>query len=468
MKQSYALLLFALLALLHTTARAQPLEKFLSDPAFIPASVGICITDVATGETLVAHNERQAIIPASTVKVITTATALRLLGSTYRTSTFVGYTGYIDSSGTLHGNLVIRGGGDPSLGSAFGSRSANDFIDQTVSTLQAYPIRAIEGGIIVDDSRFDGPAVSNKWMLEDIAWGYATGCHAFSYRDNRIQIDLRYNGHHYEVTGVNPTGLFLIDTRLVPGEKEDISVIHTNSHYTITGTIPRNRSRYRLNLAIDHPDSLFRQELCNRLQQAGIPVGEIRPTGAQESETRLLDYPSDPLACLVRSLNVRSDNLYAESLLRLIALSPSSPGSVSKGIETIRRHWQPFGADSLELFLYDGSGLARSNKVSARYLARVLEVTARDSLTGETFVQSLPRVGREGSVATFMRNNTLPGELRLKSGSMSDVHAYAGYYTTPNRKRYAIVLLFNNYTCSRSQLKQKIAAWLTATLSKKR
>ena len=114
--------LLSLFMLLHTPARAQSLESFLADPAFTPASIGICITDVATGETLVSHNDRQAIIPASTVKVITSATALRLLGSDYRTSTTVGYTGQIDSAGTLHGTLVIRGGGDPSLGSAYGSR----------------------------------------------------------------------------------------------------------------------------------------------------------------------------------------------------------------------------------------------------------------------------------------------------------------------------------------------------------
>ena len=105
--------------------------------------------------------------------------------------------------------------------------------------------------------------------------------------------------------------------------------------------------------------------------------------------------------------------------------------------------------------------------MSARYLTQVLAATARDPQVGDTFVQSLPLAGSEGSVASFMRNSPLPGELRLKSGTMSDVHAYTGYYTAPSGKRYTIVLMFNNYTCTRDQLKQKIAAWLTATLSKK-
>ena len=460
--------LLTLFMLLHTPTRAQSLESFLADPAFTPASIGICITDVATGETLVSHNDRQAIIPASTVKVITSATALRLLGSDYRTSTTVGYTGQIDSAGTLHGTLVIRGGGDPSLGSAYGSRPADDFVNRIIDVLQTQGIRAIEGTIVVDNSLFDGPAVSPKWMLEDLIWYYATGCHAFSYRDNQVRVEVRYNGHNYKTARITPPRSIDLDSRLLPGEREEVTVTHTGNRYTVTGTIPRHRSTYRLDLAIERPDSLFLQELNERLQLAGIPVGGAPLSAGRGTETTLLDYPSDSLACLVRSLNVRSDNLYAESLLRLIALTASPRGSASKGIETIRRYWQPLGADSLELFLYDGSGLARNNKVSARYLARVLTAAARDPQTGDTFVRSLPRAGREGSVATFMRNSRLPGELRLKSGSMSDVHAYAGYYTTPTGHRYAIVLLFNNYTCTRDQLKQKIAAWLTTTLSKKR
>lgn len=468
MRQASVFVLITLFILLHGTARAQTLERFLADPAFTPASIGICITDVNTGETLAAHNEHQAMIPASTAKVITTATALRLLGPDYRATTSVGYTGRIDESGQLHGNLVIHGGGDPTLGSDFGSRPPRHFTDQIVAALTTHHIRAIEGSIVIDESLFDGPAVSPKWMLEDIIWDYGTGCHALSYRDNRVQIELRYSDHRYNVTRVTPANYYTIDTQLVPGEKEDVTVTQTGNHFTVTGTIPRKRNRYQLDLSIERPDSLFARELTERLQQAGITVGPSPITTAPGDETLLLDYPSDSLAYIVRSLNVRSDNLYAESLLRHIALTSTPRGSASKGIETIRRYWQPLGADSLELFLYDGSGLARNNKVSARYLAQVLAATARDPQVGKTFVQSLPLAGREGSVATFMRNSSLPGELRLKSGSMSDVHAYAGYYTTPAGNRYAIALMFNNYTCNRSQLKQKIAAWLTTTLSKKK
>lgn len=212
------LLIFGSLPVIATTQ--QIIDKFVSDPDFIPSSIGICITDVKTGETIASYNERQAIIPASTIKIITTATALRLYRPSFCLYTTVGHTGTIDETGTLHGDLVIHGGGDPSLGSAYRCRHTEDFIDQIIQRALSNHIKSIEGRIVVDNSLFDEPAISPKWMVEDIAWDYGTGCHAFSYKDNRIEVNLRYNGKSYDVTGVNPPNRFVVETRLTKGEKE--------------------------------------------------------------------------------------------------------------------------------------------------------------------------------------------------------------------------------------------------------
>ena len=245
MKKTIVLYTLLLASLPGIASSRQAIDSFVADPSLTPASVGICITNVATGETVASFNDRQAIIPASTVKVITTATALQLLGPTYRTYTTVGYTGTIDETGNLHGDLVIRGGGDPSLASAYGSRPADDFINQVVSSIKSHHIQSVEGGIVVDNSLFDGHAVSPKWMVEDIIWDYGTGCHAFSYKDNRIDIDLRYNGKEYNITGIQPAGRFLVETDLVKGEEEDITVGHNGNRYTVVGTIPKRKNRWR-------------------------------------------------------------------------------------------------------------------------------------------------------------------------------------------------------------------------------
>lgn len=232
-------LIFSALPVIATTQ--QIIDKFVSDPDFIPSSIGICITDVKTGETIASYNKRQAIIPASTIKVITTATALRLYRPSFCLYTTVGHTGTIDETGTLHGDLVIHGGGDPSLGSAYRCRHTEDFIDQIIQRTLSNHIKSIEGRIVVDNSLFDEPAISPKWMVEDIAWDYGTGCHAFSYKDNRIEINLRYNGKSYDVTGVNPPNRFVVETSLTKGEKENITVKCENNRYTISGTIPKRK-----------------------------------------------------------------------------------------------------------------------------------------------------------------------------------------------------------------------------------
>ena len=263
-------LIFSALPVIATTQ--QIIDKFVSDPDFIPSSIGICITDVKTGETIASYNKRQAIIPASTIKVITTATALRLYRPSFCLYTTVGHTGTIDETGTLHGDLVIHGGGDPSLGSAYRCRHTEDFIDQIIQRTLSNHIKSIEGRIVVDNSLFDEPAISPKWMVEDIAWDYGTGCHAFSYKDNRIEINLRYNGKSYDVTGVNPPNRFVVETSLTKGEKENITVKCENNRYTISGTITKRKDRYRLYLSIARPDSLFITDLQEKFQTAGIKV----------------------------------------------------------------------------------------------------------------------------------------------------------------------------------------------------
>ncbi len=436
-------------------------ERFLADPAFAPASIGICVTRATNGEIIAAYNERQAIIPASTVKLLTTATALRLLGSDFTPTTQVDL---IQTPDNKH-YLFIQGGGDPSLASAYGkSHPADDFIHRITNELQSRGIRHIDG-ITVDNSYFEGYAVSPKHMVEDIIWDYGTGCHAFSYRDNRVTAHVRYNGATYEIARIEPANRFEITTNLAKGERENIVVQRNGKHFILSGTIPAKRESYKLALAIPHPDELFREDLTERLQQIGITVEESTNSSPLDATGEpILRYSGDNLGQLTRTLNVRSDNLYAESVLRHISTHNRSRGNAEKGIETIRRYWHHLGADSLELFLYDGSGLARNNKISARYIAQVLNIMAQDKQVGDTFIHSLPVAGKEGSVASFMRNHPLPGELRLKSGSMSDVHAYAGYYTA-NGERYSIVILVNNYTCSRAKLKQKIATLLTQLFS---
>ncbi len=455
MRKFLSLCLISLCGVLPLLAQSSAVDIFVSDPALRPASVGIYVADVATGEVIASANEWQSHIPASTVKVITTATALRLLGSSFTPMTQVDCMGEVDADGVLQGDIVVRGGGDPTLGSAYGNRCPDDFVCSVVRALQAKGIRKIAGRIRVDNSLFEGYSLSPKTMIEDVTWDYGSGCHALNYRDNRLVVKLQSEGEQFRVSELSPAGVWEVVVDLVKGDKEDITVVREDGCWRVSGTIPRKRDQYTLALAVDRPEVMLVSELTRQLSQVGITVVEGDFAIATPSAL-LLNYPGESLGEVVRSLNFRSDNLYAESVLRLLPPEGNEPRGAEAGLNTIRRYWHRCGVDSLALFQYDGSGLARNNKISAEYIGKVLRLMAQDSV----FVHSLPVVGKEGSVAYFMRRHKLPGELRLKSGSMSDVQAYAGYYTTASN-RYVVVVMVNNYTCSRATLRRKIATLLT-------
>ncbi len=447
---------------------AQPsaVDVFKNDSVLRPASVGVYVSNVNTGEVIASLNESQAHYPASTLKTITSATALRLLGSSFTPCTWVDGVGVVDGDGVLQGDLVVRGGGDPTLGSEYGSHAPTQFVDSIVQVLQEWGIRRIAGTIRVDNSFFEGYPLTPRAMLEDVMWDYGAPCYAFNYRDNRLIIKLKDKGDRYCVAGVSPDCLWEVSVDVEKGERENLSVVWEGNRCLISGTIPRKYRQYTVALSVSRPDEVLVRELTRRLNQEGIIVAGKEGVGFSSQPIPLLRFRGDSLGYVVRELNHRSDNLYAESVLRWLPAESDLKGSAENGLKTIRRYWHDCGVDSLALFQYDGAGLARNNKVSAEYIGRVLEIMDQDSIEGECFVQSLPLVGREGTVKNFMKNHKLSGELRLKSGSMSDVHAYAGYYTTANN-RYAVVVIVNNYACPRKEIRAKIATLLTDIFSGK-
>ena len=465
--------LLTLFMLLHTPTRAQSLESFLADPAFTPASIGICITDVATGETLVSHNDRQAIIPASTVKVITSATALRLLGSDYRTSTTVGYTGQIDSAGTLHGTLVIRGGGDPSLGSAYGSRPADEFVDRVIDALQTHRIRAIEGTIVVDNSLFDGPAVSPKWMLEDLIWYYATGCHAFSYRDNQVRVEVRYNGHNYKTARITPPHSIDLDSP-APARRPGRGIghphrqpLHPHRHHSpsvgaLSARPGRRPSRQPVPARIARTVETGRHCLYRsrpndrgrpRNPTARLPLGVARPAGAQPERAQRQPLCREPAAahrprrgspgqCRERSRNDTP-----------LLATPREP-------------------TRLELFLYDGSGTGpqQPGRRPATWPGCSTAAARDPQVRATPSCRSLPRAGT-GRVGSLVHAQQPPARRTAAEERQHErcprlcrlLHRPFGQAV------YTIVLMFNNYTCTRDPVEGencRLAHY--ATLSKKR
>lgn len=429
------------------------------------ALVGVCVMDVATGKTRAAYNEHTAFTPASLTKIITAATVLRLYPADSRWNTQVGYTGYIDNNGVLHGDIVIRGCVDPSLSNEYGSRPSGAFLDTVAIAIARAGIQAIEGDIVADAS-LCSMETSSQWLAEDLGWYYGAGCYGINYRGNSYDLYLRTGaaGTQPVILGTSTTvAPVAYRNHLVAGEKDSsfVSVVPYAEQCFLSGIVPAHRDNFVLPCSMTDPPLTLACDVKQRLQAAHISVAGRAVTDRLLREERkalptqtvtLCCYSSDELLQMVETMLHHSDNLYAEALLRYVALSQDTVATASTALAIEREIWKNAGLDTEAMQLYDGSGLARKNAVTPYFLASFLSQAYGMPQLGAAFVSAFPEAGREGSVKSFMTRQQLPGTLRLKSGSMGGVICYAGYYIEGGNT-YAVVLMCNHHTCRNAQVR---------------
>lgn len=463
------LIFFTTIAIAATTAIAavpsqSAVNRFAGSDALACATTGVCVMDLHTGKVVAGYNADKGIITASTMKIVTAASALELLGKDFLFHTRVYAVGDIDSQGTLKGNIVIAGGGDPTLGSRF-FKDRPAFVDTLVMQLQVAGIKRIEGGIELDASAIPDQPVPGYWMLEDLPESYGTGYHAINFADNQMKIKFTYhkNGRYSLSTVTDMPWLNLHsdvrqqaigDTINRPGPTSSID--YNNCAFGMEGIVAR-RKRGRENFAAWYACPAPQRLLCDSIQRAlasnGISFTDSKNVTSDSADRLLLlDYTSPSLAEIIKSTLFRSDNMFAEALLRAATTYSDYPATTSNGVRMTYKLWKQQGLDTHQLSMKDGSGLARNGWATPRFLCDVLRLTYadRDSL-GVDYSQLLPRAGYDGSVKRLMRKTSLRGKITLKSGSMGGVQCYAGYYPAKN-PRYAVAVMVNNFSASRSDV----------------
>lgn len=449
----------------------QPIKRFLSAPEMKGASFALLAKDTESGTVLYSYDGERCLTPASVMKLVTTATALEVLGADYRFETTLEYDGKIEN-GTLLGNLYIRGSGDPSLGSAFFARNrntyhpdANSFMPQWIEALTKAGIHTINGRIIADERVFDTEGVSGKWLYEDLGSYFATGSYGLSVFDNQYKLVLRTgaSGGKPEIANTIPTidGLrfhnFLTTATVSTDSSYILGMPFVNERY-LYGVVPAGKESYILKGDIPDPALFLAGYATDKLTSAGFEItGEptcmrlLAEKGNFPSGKRtVVCVTSSPeLAEIAAVTNEVSHNLYADALLKTLGTryQPKNKeviSSAGRGVKATLDHWKEKGLDTSVLQLYDGSGLAVTDKLTAEFICDLLIYMSKESPAGEAFIQGIPRAGRDGSVRNFLKGSRLQGDTRLKSGSMGGVKAYAGYIRKDNRT-YAVALMVNNY-----------------------
>lgn len=453
------------------------MDRLNNDAALKHGVWGFCLVTADSGKIVASYNPELSLIPASTMKILTTGAALGLLGENYRYETKIEYTGTFDSiSGILRGTVFIRGSGDPSLGSKYfkNQKSASEF-DRIPLRLKEKGIKKIEGDIIGDASCFSENPVPDGWTWSDIGQYYGAGASGLAYQDNRVTIHFNSTkGDSCVIDSVVPQPDDVVYRSFVTADgKKDEAFVYGSPFgtvYDIFGSIPAQQNDYEVDASHPEPAMQCARDLRDKLIASGIPVSgnagtvrrmQLEHKNVSAKRKTLLSIQSPVLSEIVNFTNIKSDNTYAEQLLRTIGLVKGNEGSCEAGIIAVKNYWQSLGVNLEGLNMTDGSGLSRSNLVTTSLQASILQKISQQKWF-PAFDKSLPVAGKNGSMASLCKGTASENNLHAKTGYINRARGYAGYVKTKSGKLLCFSLLANNYTCTPAEMKKKLEKILIA------
>jgi D-alanyl-D-alanine carboxypeptidase/D-alanyl-D-alanine-endopeptidase (penicillin-binding protein 4) len=390
-------------------------------------------------------------VPASVAKVVSVATAADAVGWDYRWETTVRALGSI-GDGVLQGDLVVTGSGDPSIG----GRAGED-LTAWVEAIQRAGIRRILGRVIGDDNALEDPRPQLAWTWDDL--GYPTGAifGALNLNENRaaIQVVPSTPGEPPGLAVPPSLGYRQILNRALTGAAGTPLALWPEQRpgetaLTVAGTIPSGAPTATLSVAVGNPTLHFAHVLRERLIAAGVDVSgaaadidEVSMPLERSGGTVLYTHRSRPLSEIVQPVLKDSVNVYAEAVFRLNAPAGVLPTN-DAAILGAQQRLTAWGLDPGGQQLVDGSGLSRRSVLSA---GLVMGILRRMHGAGERspFYAALPIAGVDGSLASRMRGTPAQGNVRAKTGTMSNIRSLAGYVTAANGERLAFVILVNNF-----------------------
>ncbi|HEY1062691.1 MAG TPA: D-alanyl-D-alanine carboxypeptidase/D-alanyl-D-alanine-endopeptidase [Daejeonella sp.] len=463
--------LFLILVFFIPSAHAQGLKQkienayktFESDPQMRYASSSLSVLNAETGDVIYSANGNTGLASASTLKTITSASAYHILGKDFTWETTLGYSGSISANGTLNGDIIITGGGDPALGSDRYDQSRSDMIlRKWVDALTRTGIKNIAGQIIADDSLFGTETMPGGWTWQDMGNYYGAGPSSLTWRENQFDMHFKPGrvGEPAELLRTDPEMSYLKIVNEVktgaPGTGDNVY-----AYSAPFSTVVYLRGTYGVDLkkvisaSVPDPAYDLAYRLQNKLRQSDIQVenGVITARVLASNRKPLLPqtkiisvHISPPLHEIVYWFNQKSINLFGEHLIKTIAWKEGKDVTISQGTELVKDFWsKKIGIDPASMNIYDGSGLSPANRVTTMAMARILQ-SLKKEIWFDNYFNSLPQY-----------NN-----MKMKSGTISDVIAYTGYHTSASGTPMVFSFMINNYNGSSSAIRQKMFRVLNA------
>jgi D-alanyl-D-alanine carboxypeptidase/D-alanyl-D-alanine-endopeptidase (penicillin-binding protein 4) len=438
------------------------INDFLNHEHIKNSLVGIELLDARSSKVLIKYQSNKLLVPASVQKLFSSSYALKHLGLDYKFKTFVYTNGEIEKSNqNLNGDLIISLSGDPSLESRY--FDSLSFLDNLFLSMKELNIKTINGEVILIPNINDYQ-VNNEWLWGDIGNYYGAGYSSHTFRDNYVDVFFNSSKKLGDTTFVKEFVPFsdnfsIINSVFGSSVKNDFSnalgAPYQNQRKMI-GEIPANKNNYKVKISMDDPKVFLRDAILTLFNENGIDINQSEDKKSNLKDT-ILAYESPNLNELLKVINFKSNNNYAEHLLMKSVQLIDSSTSLSKAPQILQKFWEEKLNIQGDILFSDGCGLSRKNLTSAHTINKLLLYILSDFPLNlrNVFLSSLPVYGESGTLKYIGRGTTLEGKFKGKSGSMGGVRCYSGYFIKSNI-HYPFTIMVNNFLCEDSEIRSLI------------
>lgn len=427
-------------------------DDFVNHHSLSSAHIGFYFYNISKGEELASYQANKSFIPASVLKMFSTAFALEVLKEDYKFSTEVLMQGKIRND-TLRGNLIIKPSFDPSL-------SFKDFVEKIFRALENKSIKVVKGKILFDNENLILSELPQSWLYEDIANYYGSQIFPFNVDENIYTITFRQakEGMPCSIESIAPNVDLLFNNQVIAGasnsgDKAYILGSPFSKERKVVGTIPAGNGLFSIKGAVSNPNELFKTLALEYFQNRGITILNQNFTISDNRE-KLIVHKSNSLSFLLKKANQKSLNLYAEALL-MAAANKQGAKNYKEALGNLDLWFQAHHLSTKNISIYDACGLSRLNSLTPKFTVEFL-LKINDNTT---FKESLAISGVSGTLKYFT-SAQLRGNLRAKSGSSNGILNYAGFFENRKGETIGFSIMINQHNSTNSTLRRLLISFI--------
>ncbi len=447
------------------------INQLLTQPFLENSHWGIGVQSLKTGEWLYTLNHRKNFIPASNLKILTSVFALEHLGADYRYTTSVYLSGHSVDDTVWAGDCIVKGSGDPSISGRYHDGKVTAILESWADSLASRSIRIIRGRLIGDDDYFRDDVMGANWDWDYESDWYSAQVGALSFNDNCVDwyVTPGKPGQTAKIQIMPNTSFITLENNIITvGSGRKSNLIFNRSRCTnrisASGQIAADRGTVMGNVTVDNPTLYFVTVFQEVLRKKGIVVengawdiDDMKNDSAfSDSDTgriRIASYQSPKMSELLKVVNKRSQNFYAEQILRTVEAALKGFGSGETALKSMRPLLAKAGIDTNKTVIRDGSGYAHSNLVSPSDLIAILKYI-RYHKDWKAFRESLPAAGIDGTLHYRMKDSEAAGNVRAKTGYIEHARTISGFVSTADGEELVFSVLCNHFTVDKLEIEK--------------